>query len=510
MTERDLVMIYSQAGRSLREALLSFDLADFDEAKAAAIKAKAERIVARLNVDAARWIRSAVGRAYKTGAARSKTALEIIGKRPINKIFPGDKAIKDAVLMVLVKANGSVRRTVEQFLSAAVLGAQAARFAPVQAFALPESEEFFARMGQEAVKTEKSRGWLQKQIYDHLKGLIGDDNFIEINGRHYNVRKYSKMVARTSMRTAQTEATLDLCRKYNNDLVRWSDHATDCAVCDVYEGNVYSISGTHPTYPKLEAKPPIHPNCKHSLLPTSDVAREVRKGFSGAGAAAATVAAVAKLAVRSAYVKAKTKAEAEQWARDNIARYVSYQGASLEVANLINKNLFWLKEQGIMLDGIGSHASIVRYARLHLRTRRGIIFGIIFAVVKESRWGSPDFKLYFTFSPSNAGTVVKLQNSVNALVRSGFVKAPLNMDQLVVHEIGHVVARHNPHLENMVWENWLRVASEETKQKVKNLVGTYCFTSKGEFFAECFRLYRFNNLPDILSFAGEVIKNGGF
>ena len=508
MTERDLVTIYGRAGRSLREVLLSFDLAEFDEGKAAAIKAKAERIIARLNADAARWIRSAVGRAYKAGAARTKTALEILGKRPVNKIITGDKAMKDAVLMVLVKANGSIRRTVEQFLTAAVLGAQAARFAPVQAFALPESEDFFARMGQEAVRTEKSRGWLQKQIYDHLKGLIGDDDFIEINGRHYNVRKYSKMVARTSLRQAQTEATLDLCRKYNNDLVRWSDHATDCAVCDVYEGNVYSISGTHPTYPKLEAKPPIHPNCKHSLLPTSDVAREVRKEFSGAGAAAATVAAVAKQAVRSAYVKAKTKAEAEQWARDNIARYVSYQGASLEVANLINKNLFWLKEQGIMLDGISSYASIARHARLHLRARRGGIF----AVVREGYWGSSEFKTYFTFFPANAGTAERLKNSINALIKSGFDKAPLDMDQLVVHEIGHIVAQHNPHLENMVWENWQRVRAENelARQKVNDLVGSYIFTSKGEFFAECFRLYRFNILPDILSFAGEVIKNGGF
>jgi len=80
-----------------------------------------------------------------------------------------------------------------------------------------------------------------------------------------------------SLRETQTKATLDLCRKYENDLVQVSSHGTDCEVCKEFEGKVYSISGTHPLYPKLERKPPFCPGCRHSILPTSEEEIEVRK-----------------------------------------------------------------------------------------------------------------------------------------------------------------------------------------------------------------------------------------
>jgi hypothetical protein len=95
----------------------------------------------------------------------------------------------------------------------------------------------------------------------------------------YNLGAYARMVARTTLREAQTQATLDLCATYENDLVEISDHNTDCELCEQYEGNIYSLSGNDSEYPKLEEETPFHPNCQHSILPTSSEAQRAREIF---------------------------------------------------------------------------------------------------------------------------------------------------------------------------------------------------------------------------------------
>jgi hypothetical protein len=93
----------------------------------------------------------------------------------------------------------------------------------------------------------------------------------------YNLGAYARMVARTTLREAQTQATLDLCATYENDLVEVSYHGTDCDICLEYEGKVYSLSGNDPNYPVLDEQPPFHPNCKHDILPTSEAEISVRE-----------------------------------------------------------------------------------------------------------------------------------------------------------------------------------------------------------------------------------------
>jgi hypothetical protein len=89
---------------------------------------------------------------------------------------------------------------------------------------------------------------------------------------------------------AQTKASLESCRQYENDLVQVSIHQTDCEICMEFENRIFSISGKHPIYPKLVKKPPFHLGCRHCILPTSeagialkkergesDLARQIRK-----------------------------------------------------------------------------------------------------------------------------------------------------------------------------------------------------------------------------------------
>jgi len=124
-----------------------------------------------------------------------------------------------------------------------------------------------------------SRGEIQKNLKKLFKEMFGELDFIEIRLkkggiRRYNVNKYIKMVARTEMRHITTQGMLQESKERENDLVIISNHAGICVshVCDSFEGNVYSISGKHPDYPKLIEEPPYHPNCKHSLHAITDSA----------------------------------------------------------------------------------------------------------------------------------------------------------------------------------------------------------------------------------------------
>ena len=272
----DLEKLYGQAGRELRAEFSAIDPLNFDGEKADVIRKKTRRLTLALNLAAKRWTDTELLKAYTLGTRRARVALEILGRKPRRQPMAKDMAIRDKALETLVEANTSIRRTVDEILQAALMGAHTARVAQVQEFDRDEILARFEELGEKALKAQISRGELGREIYDYLIGQIDELGFINVNGRYWDPRKYAKLVARTELRKAQTEATEELCRQYENDLVQVSDHATDCEVCEEYEGNIYSLSGKDQDYPKLEESPPYHPNCKHSILPTSREAIRAR------------------------------------------------------------------------------------------------------------------------------------------------------------------------------------------------------------------------------------------
>ena len=133
------------------------------------------------------------------------------------------------------------------------------------------------KWANKAVAEGQASKQLSSRIHHYLMANLKEDAAIQIDGHTYKSKKYADLIALTAMREAQTKATLESCRRYENDLVEVSIHPTDCEVCRAFEGRIFSISGTHPTYPKLEKKPPFHPGCRHSILPTSEEAIEMTK-----------------------------------------------------------------------------------------------------------------------------------------------------------------------------------------------------------------------------------------
>jgi hypothetical protein len=299
-TER-LVAIYDRAGRELRTALFAVDLGEFRASAAAAAVDRTRRIVRALNVAVVAWAEGAVDRAYAAGATTARTALEIIGKHPVRPLYiDRRRLIKDELSVTLLRANASIVETAERFLAVTAMASRVVAAAEVREFAFGQIEDQVTRMARDAVAREKARGVLAKQVKEHLREIIGDDKTIVINGRTFQASKYAELVARNTYAEAQTAATLDLCGQYENDLVQWSDHGTICAACFEYEGNIYSISGKHPTYPPLTESPPLHPNCEHSLLPTTEVALATRPAGVRGGTAGLSTEDIAAALVRRA------------------------------------------------------------------------------------------------------------------------------------------------------------------------------------------------------------------
>jgi len=150
-----------------------------------------------------------------------------------------------------------------------------------------ETEELFIKWAQEAAKEAAKREGrvrvlaLRWKIQDHLERLNGGKvEFVGLYRTKDYIKlstDYAKALARTTFAEAQTQATLDQCARYENDLVQVSHHGTDCEICKRHEGVIYSISGNDPKYPPLKEKPPFHLNCGHGLNPTSEEAIRVRE-----------------------------------------------------------------------------------------------------------------------------------------------------------------------------------------------------------------------------------------
>ena len=79
-----------------------------------------------------------------------------------------------------------------------------------------------------------------------------------------NAASYAEMLARTLSRSVRTEGTLNRLNEYGIDLVTVTNTgAVD--FCQIFEDQIFSISGRSKTYPKLVHRPPYHPNCTHTL-----------------------------------------------------------------------------------------------------------------------------------------------------------------------------------------------------------------------------------------------------
>jgi len=277
----ELERVYGRVQKEIASQLFSVDIMDYREMKSMKVQERIDVLIKKLNRMSIRWVKESVPMAYKKSYIVSKTRLEILGARR-DALFNAqthrlsiDNHI-EKTMENLVNANQSIRNNVNMYLYLARRAS--AGLAQIQQFD-PGDEAIISSIIQDAMAEGRERAYASNRIYDYLRIKLLDGNFIDKAGRNYNLRSYSVMVARTRLRQAQTDAVKNICKQYENDLVQVSQHANPCDECAELEGNVYSLSGTHPAYPSLPNFPP-HPNCEHDISPTSEVAIEMREAYA--------------------------------------------------------------------------------------------------------------------------------------------------------------------------------------------------------------------------------------
>lgn len=274
----ELARYYRAMANLLKDGLLMLDVATYNETSAAAVQRRVEGITRRMNRFVIKWSNKSAPEAYGVAAKIARTSLDILGARKVREFddkihLQSIERGSDETAKSLIKANNSIKINIDTYI---YLMREAAKDAmQLQAFDLG-SEEIIAGLLDDTIKAGGTRGELQRLIRIHFKREIYAKKFININGRNYNLTSYAKTVARTRLRTIQSEAVKNTCAQYNNDLIEISSHGTDTIICLPYEGNIYSISGKHSHYPYLDAWPPFHPNCEHSAMPTSEAAIATR------------------------------------------------------------------------------------------------------------------------------------------------------------------------------------------------------------------------------------------
>jgi hypothetical protein len=251
------------------------------------IRAKVQEIIRRLDVLAVRWAKTAIDNAYRSKrsdiASIAKRASVFPeghetnpGRRPVDLI---EKAAAD-----FVGVNRSIATTVQRFLSAYEQAMAGASVAKVNAqFMNAKMEAEVSRKVDYYLARGYDEGSISRKLRAYLEKLVDGKDFIEINGRFYNLKDFAEQLARTELHEAYVEATLDECRKWDCDLVQFSRHDSPCDHCGPLEGMVFSISGDDPDFPSLNDtvtvdtdKGPVevdpkapHSNCEHNLNPVT-------------------------------------------------------------------------------------------------------------------------------------------------------------------------------------------------------------------------------------------------
>lgn len=276
----ELARYYGIMGNKILSELIRIDAESFTKVKAMSVQKNAQELVNEMNRRAIQWTNKSIPEAYgdaveisritlgRIGAVRNKDYDTKAHKRSIDN--EEELTEKD-----LIKANLSINQNVATYIY--LMRRAHEEIIQIQAFDLRD-EETISNLLDDAIKEGASRGKLERLIRIHFKRDLFEKKFILINGKNFDMIKYAKMVARTRLRTVQSDAIRNMAKQFDNDLIEISSHGTDDDICREFEGNTYSLSGKTPGYEKMPSDgwPPYHPNCEHFASPTSVGAIETR------------------------------------------------------------------------------------------------------------------------------------------------------------------------------------------------------------------------------------------
>lgn len=205
-------------------------------------------VLRQVDAEADRWIETNLGIIYSQAQAQAVRMLLAAGKQA----RPEFARVHQRAVDVIAQNMSDNLRSATQFVGRRV-------------------KDVFRQVGitQAGIKLAAGQTveWMQGQMVQTLLDQ-GQTAFIDRLGRRWRLDTYAKMVARTTTREAASVATINTCQEFGVGLVRITVHYPTCGKCAPLQGKVFSL-GADRRYPKLkdEYRPPIHPNCRHVLVP---------------------------------------------------------------------------------------------------------------------------------------------------------------------------------------------------------------------------------------------------
>jgi hypothetical protein len=258
---------YKDAQWKIAQLLKGLDLTSFQRFRAEQMLRQIDAIVLSLNRETYLWANKYLLPSYNMGIDVAYDRLKAMG---ITRFVDYGATIHTSAVQVLInsvtldliKANDSIKYLFNSFIH------------QTQQSLLQDAE--ISRMIAEGLITGETRRTVSNEILKELQTQLGNEQFIVINGRNYQPKNYAELLARTRTREATSQGTINTCLRYGVDLVQWDVHTEICEYCQQYAGRVYSISGSDPNFPMLKENPPLHPNCKCILSPTTKITLEDR------------------------------------------------------------------------------------------------------------------------------------------------------------------------------------------------------------------------------------------
>lgn len=255
---RQLILAYTRAQKSLQSKLLNIDISNFEGFRAKMLLNQIDAEILFLNKQARDLSKSIVPLAYNRGI--NFTGNLLISQNITDNINFGAQIHKSAVEIVinqmsldLITANEGIKQISNRFIRV------------TQQKLIQDS--LINQQIAEGLISGEARLTTSNRLLKEFRKQIGNEQFITINGRHFEPKYYAELVARTRTREAVTQGQINVCLQYNNDLVQIDVHSGACPDCSFRQGKVYSISGNNPDFPQLDEEPPYHPNCKCNLIP---------------------------------------------------------------------------------------------------------------------------------------------------------------------------------------------------------------------------------------------------
>jgi len=263
----ELVSIYSTRREALVERLRLADLSSPARFKAESLLAQIDAEVAFLNSKTRKWASKTTTGMYRYGMGLAATSLFFEGF-PTRKVVlsPFHKqavqVLADNITVTMLAANQSWASSLKRVIRS------------TQQTIL--SEGFINRAVAAGIMEGVPRKQVSNEIlFGFLNNLNGAD-VVYARGRKFSPTYYAELVARTQTREAVTEGSINQGVEWGADLVTMSKHVGACDKCTPYEGRTFSVDGRNPDFPKLERRTPIHPNCRHVMLPRFSEALRAR------------------------------------------------------------------------------------------------------------------------------------------------------------------------------------------------------------------------------------------